>query len=174
MTDWSEVFRPSTSIVEIVVRGTVMFLAVYGLMRVVGKREGGVHSLTDLLVVVLIAQATAHGMAGDASSVSDSVVLVGTVLFWSVALDAVAYRFPRVRRFLKSGPTPLIVDGVVNRRALRRELLEEDELYEELRLHGVTAIDDVARAYLESNGMVSVIPKRRAGQTPSQRSAALG
>lgn len=170
MPDWGEVFRPSTPILEIVVRGSAMFLSLYVLMRVVGKREGGAHALTDLLVVVLIAEAAAHGMTGEATSVGDSVLLVCTVLFWSVLVDALAYRFPRLRRILKSAPTPLIVDGVINRRALRRELMEPDELMEELRLHGITDVGEVARAYLESNGMVSVIPKdgRRAeGQRPS-------
>ena len=45
MPNWGEIFSPSAPIVETFVRGTVMFLAIFALMRVIGQREGGVHSL---------------------------------------------------------------------------------------------------------------------------------
>jgi uncharacterized membrane protein YcaP (DUF421 family) len=157
LPNWGDVFLPSTPVAEIFVRGTVMFLVIYALMRVAGKREGGAHSLSDLLVVVLVAEAAAHGMAGEASGIGDSVLLIATILGWSVAIDAVAYHVPALRQFLKSGRSPLIIDGEIDRRSLRREFMSRDELMAELRLHGVTDVREVARAYLEQNGMVSVI-----------------
>ena len=157
MPDWSDVFRPSTPILEIIVRGTVMYLAIFVLMRIAGQREGGVHSLSDLLVVVLVATAASSGMSGDASGIMDSVLLIATILAWSVGMDAAAFRWPALRSVLKSKPSPLICDGVINERALRREFMDRDELMGELRLHGVTDVRQVARAYLETNGMVSVV-----------------
>ncbi len=157
MPNWAGVFQPSTPIVEILVRGTVMFLAIYALMRVTGKRESGAHSLSDLLVVVLVATAAGHGMAGEARGIADSVLLIATLLGWSVAIDAIAYRWPSLRGLLKPRPSPLIVDGQINHRALRREFLSRDELMADLRLRGITDVRKVARAYLEPNGMLSVI-----------------
>jgi uncharacterized membrane protein YcaP (DUF421 family) len=157
MPNWGEVFSLSTPIVEIVVRGTVMFLAIFTLMRVTGKREAGAHSITDLLVVVLVAEAAAHGMAGETRGIADSVLLIATILGWSVALDAIAYRWPRLTPLLKSRATPLIVNGEINTRALRREFMLREELMAELRLHGITDAREVARAYLEPNETVSVI-----------------
>src|SRR3712207_3990170 len=138
MLNWADVFLPSTPIAEILVRGTVMFLAIYALMRVTGKRESGGHSLSDLLVVVLVAEAAAHGMAGEARGIADSVLLIMTILGWSVTLDVIAYRWPRVRPLLKGRPSPLIIDGEINQRALRREFLHRDELMAQLRLRGIT------------------------------------
>jgi len=157
MPDWGELFRLSAPVAEILIRGTVMFLALFAMMRVVGKREAGAHSLTDLLVVVLVAEAAAHGMAGESRAIPDSVLLIATILFWSVALDALAYHWAPVARLLKSRPAPLIVDGEINQRALRREFMRRDEVMEQLRLHGITDVNEVARAYLEPNGMISVI-----------------
>jgi uncharacterized membrane protein YcaP (DUF421 family) len=96
-------------------------------------------------------------MAGNASGVGDSLVLIATILAWSLALDAVAYRWPALGTIIKSRPKPLVVDGRINQRALRNELMSRDELMAELRLRGITEIAEVARAYLEPNGMVSVI-----------------
>ena len=140
MPDWGDLFLPSVPLVEILIRGTVMFLTVFVLMRVAGQRESGVHSLTDLLVVVLVAEAAAHGMAGDARGIADSVVLIATILGWSVSLDAIVYRYPRLAPLIKPRARPLIVDGRIDRRALRREFMQEEELIAELRLNGVTDV----------------------------------
>jgi uncharacterized membrane protein YcaP (DUF421 family) len=174
MPEWGELFRPSTPIAQILVRGTVMFLAIFAMMRVAGQRESGVHSLTDLLVVVLVAEAAAHGMSGDARGTADSVLLVATILGWSVALDAIAYRWPRLAPLLKSRATPLIVDGRVNQRAPRREFMQREELMAELRRHGIIDVKDVAQAYLEANGMVSVIRAGRGGVEEPKRPPAAG
>jgi uncharacterized membrane protein YcaP (DUF421 family) len=162
MPNWGELFRLSTPIAETVVRGKVMLLALFAMMRVTGQREAGGHSLTDLLVVVLIAEAAGNGLAGEYRGLPDGLLLVATILFWSVTLDAAAYRWPRLAGVLKSRPKPLIADGQVNQRALRREFMHRDELMAQLRLHGITDVREVARAYLEPNGMVSVIRKDQA------------
>ena len=83
------------------------------------------------------------------------------MLAWSVGLDALACRWPARPPLPKPRATPLIVDGRIDRRALRREFMQHDELMAEPRLHGVTDVRDAARAYLEGNGMVSVIRARR-------------
>ena len=63
MPDWVEMFSMNTPLAEIFVRGTVMYLAIFAMMRIIGKREAGAHSLSDLLVIVRVAEAAAHGMA---------------------------------------------------------------------------------------------------------------
>ena len=162
-------FQPTVAVWETLVRGSVMFLAIFAMMRVVGKREAGAHSLTDLLVVVLVAEAASHGLAGEARGIADSLLLVLTILAWSVALDAMAYRWPRLVPLLKGRRSPLVVDGAVNQRALRREFMQREELMAELRLHGITDLKEVARAYLEANGMVSVIRAQGTeGETPPE------
>lgn len=96
---------------ESVVRGTVTFLVILLLMRAVGQRESGGLGITDVLLVVLVAEAAGPGLQGKASSVADGVVLVVTMLFWSVVVDALAYRFPKFGHVLKARPKPLIDQG---------------------------------------------------------------
>ncbi|MNJ82530.1 hypothetical protein D3C77_819980 [compost metagenome] len=50
-------------------------------------------------------------------------------------------------------------DGVIAKRALRREYLTEDELMSQLRLEGVLDLSEVRRAYMEPDGDVSVIKR---------------
>lgn len=164
MSTWDSVFLPSTPVLELFVRGTVTFLALLAMMRVVGQRESGGLGLTDLLVVVLVADAASIGLSGDADSIADSFVLVATILLWSVALDALAYRSPRLAAIIKARPRPLIRDGVLDRRVMRREFMSMEEVTSQLRLHGVEDPADVRVAYLEPNGLISII--RRDGAEP--------
>lgn len=158
MPDWNAILFPSTPVLELVVRATVVFLVLTVLFRIAGQREAGGLGLTDLLVVVLVAEAAGPVMLGDADTVADGIVVVATILGWSVALDAMAYRWPVFARITKAQARVLISDGQLNRHVMRREFMTYDEVLTQLRLHGISDIGAVHRVYLEPNGMVSVIP----------------
>ncbi len=159
--DWHGLFATQEPLPELIARGTLVFLALLAMMRVVGQREAGGLGLTDLLVVVLVAQAVSGGLASDSTSVTDGLVVVAVILAWSLVIDALGYRYPRFAAVVKARPRVLVDRGRINHRALRRELMTEDELASQLRLHGVEDLDEVARVHLEPNGMVSVTRRLR-------------
>src|SRR5690606_24092312 len=105
---------------------------------------------------VLIADAASAGLRGDSESIGDGLILVATILFWSVAVDLIAYRWPKLTNAIKGRPRPLIKDGELNRHAMRRELMTTGEVVSQLRLHGLEDVRDVHLAYLEPSGMISV------------------
>lgn len=157
MADWKGMFAVETPPLELVLRGLVIYLVLLLLMRVVGQREAGGLGLTDVLIVVLIAQSVGGGLIGDSQSITDAALLATTILFCSVAVDAAAYRFPRFAALVKARPRLLIEDGRLNRRVLKREFMTADEVRSQLRLHGIEEIEGVRIAYLEPNGMISVL-----------------
>lgn len=155
--DWKSVFFLDKPLLEIIVRGSVMYLALFALLRLVLKRESGALGITDLLVVVLLADAAQNGMAGDYQSLPDGLILVATIVFWAWTLDWLGYRVPAIQRLVHPPPLPLIKDGRLLRRNMRRELITDDELMSQLRLHGVSDPSDVVAAYMEGDGRISVI-----------------
>src|SRR5689334_6028553 len=92
--DWTAMLTPSGSLVEIVIRGTLMYLGLFIILRVILKRQSGGLSVTDLLLVVLIADAAQNGMAGEYKSVPEGLLLVATLVFWNFALDWLGYHWP--------------------------------------------------------------------------------
>lgn len=156
--DWKAVFVPNTPLLEIVVRGTITYLALFALLRFVLRRQSGDMSVTDLLVIVLIADAAQNAMAGDYQSLPDGILLVAVIVGWAVVLDWLSFRSPRFERLVKPPKRQLVVDGQPMRRNMAREFVTMEELMMALREEGIENISDVKVAYIESDGRVSAIP----------------
>jgi uncharacterized membrane protein YcaP (DUF421 family) len=156
--DWSAVFIPALPMAEVVLRGTLIYLALFALLRVLPRREVGSIGTSDLLVLVLIADAVQNAMGAEYRSVTEGLVLVLTILFWSYVIDWVDYRFPGLH-LVSAPPRQLIRNGRILRANLRKERFTEAELMTKLRENGVQSADQVESAYLEGNGKVSVVPK---------------
>ena len=156
--DWRSLFFPSISVAEMFLRGTIVYLFLFFILRIL-RRESGAIGISDLLLIVIIADAAQNAMSSDYKSVTDGIILVGTIAFWDYLLDWIAYRFPSVRPLLRSAPLLLIKDGRVQRRNMRREMITEEELMGRLREQGVEKVEDVKKCYLEGDGSVSVIKK---------------
>src|SRR5690606_30239613 len=107
MADWAGMFRLETPILELVIRGVVVYLLLLLLIRVVGQREAGGLGITDVLIIVLLAQAVGGGLTGDSESITDA-VLVTTILLCSVVVDAAAYRLSWFSVLTKARPRVLI------------------------------------------------------------------
>ena len=159
--DWGKMFLPDTPLLEIFLRGTVMYLALFALLRFVLRREAGALGITDLLVIVLIADAAQNGLADDYSSVTDGLLLVATIVGWSHFLNWLAYRFPLWRRVVLPTRVQLVRDGRLLRRNLDREMISEEELLGEIHGHGCEDLHEVRAAWIEADGMISVIRSDR-------------
>jgi uncharacterized membrane protein YcaP (DUF421 family) len=157
----SDVFGFTMSPWEIVLRGSVVFWFLFGVLRVVLRRDVGSMGVGDFLFVVLLGDAAQNGMIGDATSTSDAVVLLSTLVFWNVAVDWATFRWPAVERLLGSTKTRLVVDGRMLRRNMRREFITEEELMSKVRDHGLEDLARVKVMYLEADGEITLI--KRAG-----------
>ena len=111
----------------------------------------------DLLVLVILADAAQNAMSGTYNSITDGILLVGTILAWSYCLDSLAYRFKFVRNLLEPRPRMLIVNGELQHHNLRRVLISTEELAAQLRHHGVHDVRAVREARIEGDGRVSVV-----------------
>jgi uncharacterized membrane protein YcaP (DUF421 family) len=157
--DWGQVFKFDTSPLEIFIRGTLVYLALFTMLRLVLRRESGSVGMSDILVIVLIADAAQNAMAGNYNSLPDGVLLVATILFWSFALNWLGYHVPFISKFVNPPPLVLVSDGQINRRNMRKELITEDELLSQLRQQGIEDLRNVKRAFMEGDGQISILKK---------------
>ena len=155
--DWQSLLVPNVSLVELFIRGTVIYLSLFAVLRVLVRRHVGTMSLTDLRLIVLIADAAQNAMASEYRSLPEGLILCGTIIGWSYALDWLAYGFPALRPLLEPSALPLIQNGRFQRRNMRQELITMEELMSHLRQHGIEDVHDVKRAYIEPDGQISII-----------------
>jgi uncharacterized membrane protein YcaP (DUF421 family) len=163
--DIGAALTPDVSLLETVARGVLMYLSIFVLLRLILRGRTSAVSVSDLLVLLLVADAAQNAMAANYQSITSGVVLVGTIVLMSFVMDWLAFRSTAIRRFVHPDRRPLIQDGRVLRRALQQELMTEEELMTQLRLNGVEDVTEVKAAYLEGNGSISVI-KLEKGDDP--------
>lgn len=151
------VFGLTMPIVELVIRGSVMFWFLVLVFRVVLRRDVGSMGVTDFLFVVLLGDAAQNGMIGEGTSASDGVVLISTLVFWNVLIDWATWRFPAFEKLFAAQRLCLVKNGRLNRRNMRREFISDAELMSKVREEGLEDLSRVKRMYLESDGEISLI-----------------
>lgn len=162
--DWVALFKPERSLLEMILRGTIMYFVIVGLLRAAVKRQLGMIASTDVLVIVLIAEIAGPGFTADYVSVVEGAVLVATVLFWSHMIEWLIYRRAESGHALDATPVMLIKDGRMLANNMRAELISRAELMAHLRKEGIADVSEVHEACMEADGMISII-KRGAGNT---------
>ena len=140
--DWRTLLVPTGSVFELVLRATVMYLLILAGFRIF-RRDAGSLSVSDLLVVVLIADAAQNGMAGEYKSLTEGVVVVTTIFAWNYILDWMSYRSRFVNWLLHPPSLLLVRNGQIQYRNLRSQLITRENLMEQLREQGVESIERV-------------------------------
>jgi uncharacterized membrane protein YcaP (DUF421 family) len=158
---WTSFLIPNYPLVEIFIRGTIIYLFLFFALRFILKRETAGVGISDLLVIVLIADAVQNGMAGDYTSVPDALVLALTIIGWDWALAFIAFHFPRVRRLIRPAPMKLIDQGRLLSSNVKQEMLTHEEIIGQLRMQGIDSVDKVKEAWIETDGMITAIPKKQ-------------
>jgi uncharacterized membrane protein YcaP (DUF421 family) len=158
--NWASVFVPAIGLAEIVLRGSIMYLGLFIILRFMARRHAGHFGPADLLVIVLIADAAQNGLGKDYGSVTEGLALVLTIVAWEYLFDWVSWRFPAARPFLTTPSLSLIRDGRLLPQNLRKEMLTEEELKAQLREHDTEDYADIKLATLEGNGHISVVKRK--------------
>lgn len=163
--DWQQMWVPGLSLLEIFVRGSVVYLALFLYFRLLRREAGGI-GITDVLVIVLVADASQNAMSSDYRSITEGLVLIATIGFWDYLLDWLGYRHPLFARLLRPQPLLLLSRGRFMRQNMKKEMITEDELRSLLREQGVEDPAKVRRCYLEGDGHLSVIPGGKRDREP--------
>jgi uncharacterized membrane protein YcaP (DUF421 family) len=150
-------FTFATSPWDIVIRTTIVYLAILIGLRLAGKREIGQLTVFDLVVLLLLANAVQNAMVGPDTSLTGGLLAAAILLVLNTVLARLRLRWPRFRRLVEGSPTLLVLHGEAIPQHLRREGIDEETLSEALREHGISNLSEVEMAVLEIDGSISVI-----------------
>lgn len=144
---------------DIVIRATVMFALLFGLLRLMGKRELGQMTPFELVMLVVLGDLIQQGITHNDFSLTGASLAIATFAFWATVLGWISYRWPRAERAIEGEPRVLIRDGALIKANMKRDRLTRRELESEMRLAGIACVRDVAWAILEPEGRISFIKR---------------
>ena len=107
----------------------------------------------------MLADASQNAMAGGYNVIADGVLLVAVVVRWSFFLAWLGFHCPCFQQLLKPAKLLLIDDGKMLQRNMRKELITQEELMTEIRKEGYEKLNEIAKAFMEGDGNISIIPK---------------
>lgn len=142
---------------ELVLRGSATYWFLFLIFRFVLRRDVGSLAIADVLLLVLIADASQNAMSGGYQSLTEGAVVVSTIVGWNFLLDWASYHLPQLRKLAEPPPLKLVHHGRILHRNMRKEFLTKDDLYSKLREHGIETLTTVKAAYMEADGEVTVI-----------------
>jgi len=144
-------------------RAIVMFVITIVLIRIAGAKTFGKNAVFDNVVVITLGAVLSRGVVG-ANSFGSVVAAGFAMVMMNRIISWISIRNKSFSVFVKGQHLCLYENGIVNHANLRKCLLSENDLLKGIRMEANTnSLADVEEVYLESNGEMSVIKKKKEG-----------
>ena len=163
---------PEVQISEKIVRPLVVYFFLLIAFRIAGKRELGQMTPFDLIVLLTISNVLQNAMIGPDNSLTGGLIGGLTLFVANGLIGRLTIHFPGMTKLLEGEPTPLIENGRIMTKNLRREVMTRTELERAIRKHGLDPEADLPRvkkALLEQDGTVTIILKSELNQGRPQK-----
>ncbi len=157
----NELFQLSAPWWHFVLRAVVVYLLVIVLIRLSGKRAVGQFTPFDLVLLILLGNAVQNGINGGDNSLTGAVIMATTLIALNYGVAWMTARSVRAERIVEGAPVVIARDGKLFEKVLRREMISSRDFEESLRMNNVEDVSEVELALLETNGSISVVPKKR-------------
>ena len=143
-----------------ILRGMLTYLFVWLIFRIAGKRSLAQITTFDAVLLLIISETTQSALTDSNNSITNSILLILTLVGIDVLLSFIKRRFASVERVLDGRPLILLGPGGLDRDVMTKERIDEDDiLHAGRKQQGVGSLDDMEYAVLEQTGEISVIPK---------------
>lgn len=147
---------------DIVARAAIMFAILYVLLRLLGKRELGQLTPFELVVMIVLGDLIQQGVTHNDFSLTGAMLAVSTFAFLAILMSWLTYLSPRAEKLLDGEPRVVIRDGMLIKENLRRDRMTQGEIESEMRLAGISRIEQVAWAFLNRKAKSASLEKMAA------------
>lgn len=152
---------------EIVLRSAAVFVFLWFLTRIIGKKELAEISSFELVLLVVIGDLVQQGVTQEDMSVTGAILATGTIALLVVTMSYVSFRWRRADRVVEGVPVVIVSDGRMVTESMRLERLTEDEVVSAAREQGIGDVADVRFGVLEPDGKFSFVRFDREHAPPS-------
>lgn len=155
-------WESSIPIHEFIFRALFIYLALFIMFKIWGKKHIGEVAAFDFLLMLIMSEAVQNSLVGDDHSVYGGLIVVGTLMIVASVMNIISFYSRRAERMLEGTAKVIIRDGKIMEKVLKKERISLQELLEAIREQGIIHLNDIRLAMLEANGKISVIKKEAA------------
>ena len=145
---------------DAVLRSASIYFFLLLVFRLAGKRTLAEVTPFELILLLIIGEATQQALLGDDFSVTNAMLVITTLVVIDIALGLLKQRAPRLERVVEGTPVVIFADGELLPERMREARLDESDILEAARsTQGLESLDQVKFAVLERSGGISIIPR---------------
>lgn len=145
---------------ESILRALGVYLFLLLVVRITGRRTLGEMTIFDLVLVLIISEATQQGLLGEDFSVMNTWILISTFVVADMLFAFAKQKSKLFERIVDGQPSLILIDGKPVKKQLERSRIDEDDILEAARkTHGIGTLDQIRHAILERDGHISIIPR---------------
>lgn len=150
------------------IRTVILYILVVLGLRIMGKRQIGEMQPSELVVAIMISDLATIPMQEIGIPLMSGIIPIFTLIIMEIALSGLSLRHRKFRHFITGKPSVIIHNGKILKTEMKKIRFNRDDLKEQLRIQGYTDMKEINFAILETNGQLSIIPKK--GEQPCSES----
>ncbi|POU76128.1 hypothetical protein C3387_07925 [Leclercia sp. LSNIH6] len=148
---------------EMILRAVAIYLILLVVFKIAGRRALLQMTSFDLILLLIISEATQQALLGDDFSVTGAMLTIITLVVVDMLFGMVKKYISGAESAIDGSPVILVVHGVLQNEKLKKVDVSCDDILVSARQnHGITTLEEIKYAILERNGHISIIPEESA------------
>ncbi len=148
------------SVLQMVLRTIIVYGVALGLIRLGKRRFLGGYTAFDILMGFVVGSIMSRTITGREDFFS-AILVIGTLMTIHYVISYITFHSSDASNIFKNSERQLVKDGEIDRMAMEKSKLGDNDLLQALRQRGsVKSVEQVDCAYLERDGSITVIPKK--------------
>jgi uncharacterized membrane protein YcaP (DUF421 family) len=145
---------------DIVLRSAAVYVLLLLVFRIAGKRMLYETSTFDLVLLLIIGEATQQALIGQDYSLTAAALVILTLVGLNIGLSELKLRSKRVERLVESTPIVILEHGRPLLDRMYKERIDVADILAAARhLQGLERLDQIKYAILEGHGGITIIPR---------------
>ena len=142
-----------------VIRGLAVYLFVYIIFRILGKRSLSEITTFDFVLLLIISETTTDALIGEDYSLMACFIMLSTLVGVDLLLTLTKTKWKWFEKISDGAPLIIVNKGVPLKKRMEKTKVDEEDILEAARiLHGLEKMEQVKYAVLEKDGSISIIP----------------
>jgi uncharacterized membrane protein YcaP (DUF421 family) len=142
-----------------VMRAVAVYLTLLILFRIAGKRTLAEVTAFDLILLLIISEATQGALLDGDDSMTNAMLVIVTLVGMNILMSELKQRSKRIEHLLDGMPLLIVDHGKALQDRMDKERVDIDDVLDAAReTKGIERLDQIKYAVLERNGRISIIP----------------